>query len=259
MSHHIVQADSLSFAYPDGTVGINSLSFRITHGESVALVGANGAGKSTLLLHLNGCLTSTKGDIRIGDYPLNKKNMKAVRRSVGMVFQDPDDQLFMPTVFDDVAFGPISLGLPETEVEQRVVQALETVGAAHLVNRPPHKLSGGEKRAVAIATILATSPDILVMDEPTSNLDPLSRRRLINLLKTFEHTKIIATHDLDMALDVCGRTIVLHKGEITADGPTQEIFNDDRLLARSGLEKPMRMQEYSVCNKIEGLISEKTF
>ena len=244
MSHHIVKADNLYYTYPDGTRGINGISFTITHGESVALVGANGAGKSTLLLHLNGCLVSAKGEIRIGDYQLTPKTMKAARRSVGMVFQDPDDQLFMPTVFDDVAFGPMNLGLPEQEVKDRVILALETVGAAHLKNRPPYKLSGGEKRAVAIATILAASPDILVMDEPTSNLDPLSRKRLISLLQTFEHTKIIATHDLDMALDVCERTIVLHKGEITADGPTLDIFNNEDLLLKSGLEKPLRMQEY---------------
>lgn len=242
MSHHIVQADNLSYTYPDGTAGIRRISFRITHGQSVALVGANGAGKSTLLLHLNGCLVPIEGEMKIGDSPVNKKSLKAVRRSVGMVFQNSDDQLFMPRVFDDVAFGPRNLGMPESEVEKRVRHALETVGASHLVHRPPYKLSGGEKRAVAIATVLATSPDILVMDEPTSNLDPLSRRRLIHLLNSFEHTKIIATHDLDMALDVCERTIVLHKGEITADGPTIDLFNDERLLAQSGLEKPLRMQ-----------------
>lgn len=253
MSHHIVQADNLHHTYPDGNAGINSISFRITHGESVALVGANGAGKSTLLLHLNGCLIPTRGEIQIGDYPLSKKNLKTVRRSVGMVFQNPDDQLFMPTVFDDVAFGPINLGMHEAEVEKRVVQALETVGAAHLVNRPPYKLSGGEKRAVAIATVLATSPDILVMDEPSSNLDPISRKRLITLLSTFKHTKIIATHDLDMALDLCERTIVLHKGKITADGPTIDLFNDESLLARSGLEKPLRMQGCPVCHTRKNL------
>ncbi len=242
MSHHIVQADNLSYTYPDGTTGINHISFKITHGQSVALVGANGAGKSTLLLHLNGCLIPIEGEMKIGDSPVNKKSLKAVRRSVGMVFQNSDDQLFMPTVFDDVAFGPINLGMQEAEVEKRVRHALETVGASHLIHRPPYKLSGGEKRAVAIATVLATSPDILVMDEPTSNLDPVSRRRLIHLLNSFEHTKIIATHDLDMALDVCERTIVLHKGEITADGPTIDLFNDEQLLAHSGLEKPLGMQ-----------------
>ncbi|MBF0468686.1 MAG: ABC transporter ATP-binding protein [Desulfamplus sp.] len=249
MSHHIVQAENLHYTYPDGTLGLNNINFRIDHGESVALVGSNGAGKSTLLLHLIGCLTPTEGNIRIGDYPLNKKNLKAVRRSVGMVFQDPDDQLFMPTVFDDVAFGPINLGLPDADVEKRVMTALETVGVSHLAKRSPHKLSGGEKRAVAIATVIATTPDILIMDEPSSNLDPGSRRRLISLLKTFTHTKIIATHDLDMALELCGRTIVLNKGELAADGETKALFHDDNLLEASGLEKPLTMQGCPFCSK----------
>ncbi|MBF0572412.1 MAG: ABC transporter ATP-binding protein [Desulfamplus sp.] len=242
MSHHIVQADNLHYTYPDGTVGLDDINFKIHHGESVALVGSNGAGKSTLLLHLIGCLTPTKGYIRIGDYPLNKKNLKAVRRSTGMVFQDPDDQLFMPTVFDDVAFGLINFGVPEAEIENQVMKALEIVGVSHLAQRSPHKLSGGEKRAVAIATVIATMPDIIIMDEPSSNLDPASRRRLINLLKTFTHTKIIATHDLDMALEICERTIVINKGSIIADGSTKELFNNEKLLAMSGLEKPLTMQ-----------------
>lgn len=249
MSHHLVQAEDLHYSYPDGTPGLNGVSFRITHGESVALVGANGAGKSTLLLHLNGCLTATRGQVRIGDFPLTRKNLKAVRRSVGMVFQDPDDQLFMPTVFDDVAFGPLNLGLAGDEVERKVIQALETVGIPHLRQRPPYKLSGGEKRAAAIATVLAMSPDILVMDEPTSSLDPGSRRRLIGLLKTFHHTKIIATHDLDMALNLCERTLVLHQGKITADGHTLDLFQDEDLLARAGLEKPLQMQGCPVCGR----------
>lgn len=250
MSHHIVQADNLHYTYPDGTIGLNNVNFKIHHGESVALVGSNGAGKSTLLLHLIGSLFPTKGDIRIGDYPLNKKNLKAVRRSTGMVFQDPDDQLFMPTVFDDVAFGPINLGLPESEVEDRVMAALETVCVSHLSKRSPHKLSGGEKRSVAIATVLATTPDILIMDEPSSNLDPASRRRLINLLKTFTHTKIIATHDLDMAIELCERTLVLNQGAIVADGLTKELFQDEKLLAMSGLEQPLTMQGCLVCSKM---------
>lgn len=247
MSHHILEAKSLSYTYPDATKGIEEISFIITHGESVAVVGANGAGKSTLLLHLNGYLSPTSGTVRIGDYPVTKKNLKTVRRSVGMVFQDPDDQLFMPTVFDDVAFGPLNMGLPADEVENRVGQALDTMGVAHLRNRPPYKLSGGQKRSVAIATVLAVSPDMLVMDEPTSNLDPMARRRLIELLKTFDHTKVIATHDLDMAVDMCERTIVLHDGQIVADGPTMEVFMDDELLSRSGLEKPLTMQNCPVC------------
>ena len=249
MSHHIIEAKELSYTYADGTPGIRAVSFRITHGESVAIVGSNGAGKSTLLLHLNGYLVPTKGSLRIGDYPVSKKNLKAVRRTVGMVFQDPDDQLFMPTVFDDVAFGPLNLGLPPEDVEQVVTRALERVGITHLKNRPPYRLSGGEKRSVAIATVLSMSPDILVMDEPTSGLDPRARRRLIELLKSFKHTKVIATHDLDMAVDLCERTIVIYDGEVTADGPTLELLQDEALLTQSGLEKPLSMQGCPSCGK----------
>ncbi|MBU1124993.1 MAG: energy-coupling factor ABC transporter ATP-binding protein [Candidatus Omnitrophica bacterium] len=248
MSHHIVEAADLHYAYPDGTVGLRGVSFHISHGESVALVGENGAGKSTLLLHLNGYLSASRGTLRIGDYLLTPKNLNAVRRSVGMVFQNPDDQLFMPTVFDDVAFGPLNLGLEKQEVLRAVTQALETVGVAHLTKRPPYKLSQGEKRSVAIATVLAMSPDILVMDEPTSSLDPRSRRRLIELLKTFQHTKIIATHDLDMALDVCERTVVLHCGQVTADGKTKEILQNEELLRASSLERPLAMQRCPACS-----------
>jgi cobalt/nickel transport system ATP-binding protein len=159
-----------------------------------------------------------------------------------MLFQNPDDQLFMPTVFDDVAFGLLNLGFTSEETHERVFEALKTVGAEHLEKRPPYKLSQGEKRAVAIAAVWAMAPHILVMDEPTSNLDPMSRTRLIALLQTFEHTKIIATHDLDMAMDLCERTIVLHKGKVMADGPTEKIFQDEALLRQSCLEKPLRMQ-----------------
>jgi cobalt/nickel transport system ATP-binding protein len=239
MSHHIVEAHDVHFAYSDGTQGLRGVSFRISHGESVALVGENGAGKSTLLLHLNGCLMPTHGSVRIGDFPVSVHTLSAVRRCVGMVFQNPDDQLFMPTVFDDVAFGPLNLGLEPEEVKKTVDRALVTVGAQHLSTRHPYKLSQGEKRAVAIATVLAMSPDILVMDEPSASLDPRARRRVIDLLKSFTHTKIIATHDLDMALDVCARTIVLHQGLITADGPTGAILRDEELLRVSGLEKPL--------------------
>jgi cobalt/nickel transport system ATP-binding protein len=247
MSHHIVEVENLGYSYADGTTAVCGVSFRIQHGEAVAIVGANGAGKSTLLLHLNGYLTPTAGKVRIGDFPLTKATLPNIRRTVGMVFQDPDDQLFMPTVFDDVAFGPLNLGLPPAEVEQRVTAALTRVEALHLRERPPHRLSAGEKRTVAIATVLAMSPDILVMDEPTTGLDPYHRRQLIGLLNSFRHTRIIATHDLDLVLDVCTRTIVLHSGEITADGPTAEIFADAELLARSHLEKPLRLQGCPVC------------
>jgi cobalt/nickel transport system ATP-binding protein len=248
MSHHIVEAKNLEFSYPDSTHALLGISFTIRHGESVAIVGANGAGKSTLLLHLNGYLAPTVGQVRIGDFPLTKETLQEVRRTVGMVFQDPDDQLFMSTVYDDVAFGPLNLGLPIEEVDTRVQKALETVGVAHLKDRPPHRLSSGQKRRVAIATVLSMTPDILVMDEPTAGLDPQARRQLINLLHTFKHSKIIATHDLDMVMDLCERTIILHDGKIKADGPTSEIFQNEQLLAESHLEKPFRLQACPVCN-----------
>jgi cobalt/nickel transport system ATP-binding protein len=248
MSHHIVEVKNLRHAYPDGTVALRDVSFRITHGESVAIIGANGAGKSTLLLHLNGYLAPTAGEIRIGDFPLTRATLPEIRRSVGMVFQDPDDQLFMPTVHDDVAFGPFNLGLPGEEVGRRVQTALEQVGAAHLANKPPYHLSGGEKKRVAIATVLSMSPDILVMDEPTSGLDPFARRQLMALLRDFHHTKIFTSHDLDMVIELCERTIVLHGGEIKADGPTREIFNNEDLLARCYLEKPLSMQGCPICS-----------
>ena len=249
MSHHIVEAKDLEFTYPDQTPALQGISFRIHHGESVAIIGANGAGKSTLLLHLNGYLTPTSGQVRIGDYPLTKETLREVRRTVGMVFQDPDDQLFMPTVFDDVAFGPLNLDLPVEEVTARVDKALVTVGLSHLRERPPHRLSAGQKRRVAIASVLSMTPDILVMDEPSSGLDPRARRQLIELLAGFQHTKIIATHDLDMVVDICDRTIVMHDGQIKADGPTATIFEDAELLESCCLEKPLRMQGCPICNK----------
>jgi len=249
MSHHIVEIKDLHYTYPANTKALQGVSFRIEHGESVGIVGANGAGKSTLLQHLNGYLIPTRGTVRIGDYPLTKETIRQVRRTVGMVFQDPDDQLFMPTVYEDVAFGPLNLGLPPEEVSTRVERALETTGVAHLRDRPPYRLSGGEKRAVAIATVLAMAPDILVLDEPTSNLDPMARRQLIDLLRSFHHTKIIATHDLDLVLDLCGRAIVIHEGQVKADEPVLEIFADQTLLEESRLERPLRMQACPVCGK----------
>ena len=249
MSHHIVEVCDLCHCYPDGTEALRGITFRIHHGESVAVVGANGAGKSTLLLHLNGYLAPTRGDVRIGDTPVVRTTLPEVRRTVGMVFQDPDDQLFMPTVFDDVAFGPLNLGLPPAEVERRVADALEQVGVAHLHNKPPYRLSGGEKRRVAIATVLSMSPDILVLDEPTTGLDPYARRQIMGLLRDFNHTKIITSHDLDMVMELCERTIVLREGRVAADGPTREIFGNDELLATCRLERPLSMQGCPVCGR----------
>lgn len=232
----------LGYTYPDGQCALSGLNFCIHAGESVGIIGSNGAGKSTLLLHLNGVLLASTGQVQVGDMTLCKANLKAIRHSVGLVFQDPDDQLFMPTVFDDVAFGPLNQGKSASEVHTLVVRALATVGASHLAGRPPYRLSGGEKRAVAMAGVLAMSPSVLVLDEPTAGLDPRARRRLIALLKGVEQTKIIASHDLDLVLDLCPRVLVLRQGEIQADGPAQAIFADADLLERCHLELPLSLQ-----------------
>lgn len=234
----IIEVDGLRYAYPDGTEALRGLSFRIAQGESVALVGANGAGKSTLLLHLAGALAAAGGEIRIGGMAVTPATAAAARARVGVVFQDPDDQLFMPTVAEDVAFGPLNMGLPPDEVERRVAGALERVGMGHLRARPPYRLSAGEKRAVAVATVLAMSPEVLVMDEPSSNLDPRGRRRLIGLLRSFEHTKVIATHDLELVVEVCSRVLVLDGGRLVAEGEVAEVLNDEALMAAHGLERP---------------------
>jgi cobalt/nickel transport system ATP-binding protein len=247
MSHHLVEACGLTHVYEDGTVALQDVSFRVTHGESVAIIGANGAGKSTLLMHLNGHLTPTRGQVRIGEAPITRETLPAIRRTVGLVFQDPDDQLFMPTVHDDVAFGPRNQGLPETDVERRVHDALTRVGVWNVRAKPPYRLSGGEKKRVAIAGVLAMAPDILVMDEPTSGLDPRARRQLIRLLGEFSHTRIFTSHDLDMVLELCPRTIVLSAGAVMADGPTRDIFADDALLSRCELERPLAMQACPIC------------
>jgi cobalt/nickel transport system ATP-binding protein len=244
MSHHVVEVRELSFTYPDGTEALKNVSFRVEHGEAVALVGANGAGKSTLLLHLIGHLPVTRGEVRIGESPLTRETAAAIRRAVGMVFQDPDDQLFMPTVGEDVAFGPLNLRLPPADVEQRVASALERVGMSHRRERPPYRLSAGEKRSAAIATVLAMSPDILLMDEPSSYLDPRGRRRLINLLCSFEHTRIIATHDLELVVDVCSRVLVMDGGCVVADGPARQLLNDVALMQAHGLERPHSLSHH---------------
>ncbi len=242
MSHFQLQARELSFTYPDGRRALQGVSFGICRGESVGIIGSNGAGKSTLLLHLNGVLRATAGEVRVNDAAISAGTLAEVRRTVGLVFQDPDDQLFMPTVFDDVAFGPTNMGLPLADVRSRVEAALATVGSSHLAGRPPYRLSGGEKRAVAIAGVLAMSPSILVMDEPSDCLDPAARRRLINLLMGLDLTKIIATHDLDLVEDVCSRVLVMHHGRLEADGSPDAIFADKDLLERCHLELPLGRQ-----------------
>lgn len=249
MSHHILEVEHLRHVYPDGTVALCDVSFRITHGESVAIIGANGAGKSTLLAHLNGYLLATSGAVLVGHLPVGKSTLAQIRRTVGMVFHDPDDQLFMPTVYEDVAFGPANQGMSGPDLDRCVAAALQRVGAEHLAGKAPYHLSAGEKRRVAIATVLSMSPDILVMDEPSNALDPCARRQLIALLREFGHSKVIASHDLDLVLDLCERTIVLGGGEVRADGPTREIFRDAALLRECRLEKPLSMQGCPVCGK----------
>ena len=242
MSHHIVDFKNVCFRYPDKTEALRNLSFRIIHGEAVGVIGANGAGKSTLLLHMNGSLLPTSGTVTIGDLHLTRKTRQEIRKKVGIVFQNPDDQLFMPTVYDDVAFGPQNLGMDEDDVRERVHEALNLVNSFDLRDKPPHHLSCGQKSAVAIAAVMAMEPDILAMDEPAANLDPKSRRLLINLLKTFTHSKIIASHDLDLIMDVCHRCIMISGGTVVADGPTLDILSNKILLEDNNLELPLSLQ-----------------
>lgn len=238
MSHHYIRFDNVHYTYPNGYKALKGVSFEIRHGDKVALVGANGAGKSTLVLHSNGLLLPQEGTVNVGDIPVCKKTLPIIRQTVGLVFQNQDDQLFMPTVEDDVAFGPINMGLPPAEIERRVIEALNSIGAMDLRKRPSYQLSGGQKKSVAIATVLAMGPDILVMDEPSSNLDPKARRQIINLIRSFTHTCLIATHDLELVWELCERTIVMKEGMVIADGPTKDIFYDKSLLEESRLEQP---------------------
>lgn len=234
-----VRLQGLHFDYPDGTPALRGVDLQIAPGECVAVVGANGAGKSTLLLQLNGLLLPRAGQVWIDGLPVDRRTLAAIRQRVAYVFQDADDQLFMPTVEEDVAFGPHNQGLPAAEVQTRVQAALQQVGALHLAGRAPWRLSGGEKRAVAIAGVLAMRPAVLVLDEPSAGLDPAARRRLIGLLQTCTQTRLLATHDLDLVLDTCPRVIVMHQGLVQADGPAQQVFADAPLLARCGLEPPL--------------------
>ena len=235
--HHSIEIDQLSFSYPDGHPALQGVSLSITPCEKVALVGPNGAGKSTLILHLNGIL-SGKGTVCVAGLEVNEKNLKLVRARVGMVFQSPDDQLFSPTVFDDVAYGPIYQGLPEQEVRTRVKEALAVVGMGDYVGRVSHHLSMGEKKRISIATVLSMKPEVLVLDEPTAGLDPRSRRSLINLLRELPLTMLVSTHDMAMVRELFPRMIIMDQGQVVADGATLELMEDGAMLDRHGLEKP---------------------
>lgn len=233
-ANEAIQIGGLSFTYPDGTPGLDNVSLKILEGERVALIGANGAGKSTLLLHLNGIFRGN-GHVHIFGKKVDKKRLKAVRQDVGLVFQDPDDQLFCPTVFDDVAFGPRNLNLPEDEIARRVNESLEAVGLEHVADKSAYNISLGEKKRVAIATVLSMNPRVLVIDEPTSNLDPKGRKMILAVLKRLPVTQVIATHDLDFVKSLCNRVVLLSCGRKVGEGATEMVLNDTTLLESHGL------------------------
>ncbi|MEA4884537.1 MAG: ABC transporter ATP-binding protein [Clostridia bacterium] len=231
----VIDVQNLSVVYPDGTKAIDDISFSLTDGETAALIGANGAGKTSLILSLVGVIPS-KGDVAVGDVRLCRETIGEVRRLVGVVFQNPDDQLFMPTIYDDVAFGLRNYGIAETEIEQRVDCGLQELRIAHLKQRSSLKLSAGEKRTAAIATVLVMEPTVMLFDEPTAFLDPKARRNLIKLLGKLPHTKLIATHDIPFAAQVCDRAILLKSGRIFADGPSSELLYDEKTMDDCGVE-----------------------
>ncbi|HET6534117.1 MAG TPA: ABC transporter ATP-binding protein [Actinoplanes sp.] len=233
-----LEVEGLSFAYPDGSPALRDVSLRVGPGERVALLGPNGAGKTTLVLHLNGILSGGPGTVRVAGLTVGKESLREVRRRVGIVFQDPDDQLFLPTVGEDVAFGPANLGLTGPALAERVRWALDQVGMADAVDRPPHHLSFGQRRRVAVATVLAMEPAVLVLDEPSSNLDPASRRELAEILLRLDVTVVMVTHDLPYALQLCPRSVILDRGRIVADGATRDLLIDEDLLRAHRLELP---------------------
>ena len=235
-----LEISNLSFSYPDGRQALGGVTFSLRAGEKVAILGPNGAGKSTLLLHLNGLLHGN-GDVSVMGHRVlenDKKTLGLIRSLVGLVFQDPDDQLFSPTVYDDVAFGPIYMGVPQDEVDDRVLHALSLVGLDGYADRMPFHLSGGEKKRAAIATVLSMNPQVLVLDEPSAGLDPRARRGLITLLDRLDQTILVTTHDLHMVKEILPRSIIMDGGAVVADGPTEEILSDQALLESHGLEMP---------------------
>jgi cobalt/nickel transport system ATP-binding protein len=237
-----LQITELAFAYPDGNQALYGVNLTIQKGERVALLGPNGAGKTTLVMHMNGIHPTMQGEVRISGELVdskNKESLKAIRSKVGIVFQDPDDQLFMPTVGQDVAFGPYNMGARDGELEKIVNEALSLVGMLEYKDRPPHHLSFGQRRRVAVATVLAMKPEILVLDEPSSNLDPASRRELADILRSLEITMIMVTHDLPYAYELCERALILSGGVIAADGKTKDLLMDIELLKKHRLEMPV--------------------
>jgi cobalt/nickel transport system ATP-binding protein len=241
MSHIHIDVEHVTFEYEKGVPVLDDISFHASEHDSIGIVGANGVGKSTLMKLLLGLDLRFEGSIRVEEIPVTSKTLPKIREKIGYVFQDSDSQLFMSTAYDDIAFAPRNYGLPEEEVRNRVEQALEMTGITHLKNKQIYKMSGGEKKLVSIATILSMTPDIIIMDEPSIALDPRNRRNLIHILNSFEHLKIIASHDLDMILDTCNRTILMADGKILKDGLTEEILSDRELLEQAGLELPISL------------------
>lgn len=241
MHHNPIEIYNLSYVYADGTPALKEISLSIRATERVALVGANGSGKSTLLMHFNGLLTPQVGQVIVGTLAVEPQNLKQVRDFVGLVFQNPDDQLFMPTVWEDITFGPLNQGIKGEALVERSTQAMRSVGLdpEQFGSRNANALSGGEKKRVAIAGVLAMQPQVLVLDEPSAQLDPRSRRQLIDLLASLPLTQLIATHDLDLALELCDRTIVLNQGRVVYDGSTEQVMSDPELLAAHALEPPL--------------------
>ena len=242
MSTPVIDIEGLGFSYPDGTVALIDVGLHIHRGERVALLGPNGAGKTTLILHMNGIHRPQRGTVSVSGLQVSPSNLLEIRRRVGLVFQDPDDQLFMPTVREDVEFGPRNLGMSGAELEHRVAAALAALEVSDLAVRAPNHLSYGQKRRVSIAGVMAMEPEILVLDEPTSNLDPVSRQDLTEALLGLEVTQLIVTHDLLYALEVCPRSVIIDRGRIVADGPTSDLFEDERLLAAHRLALPRALK-----------------
>ena len=249
MTSPAIEVRDVSFTYPDGRPALDRVSVVVGRGERVTVLGPNGAGKTTFVLHLNGILEPTAGRVVVTGIPVRKDRLREIRRRVGVVFQDPDDQLFMPTVREDVAFGPANLGMRGPEMEARVQAALSAVGMSGYADRVPHHLSFGERRRVAVATVLAMEPDILVLDEPSSNLDPASRRELADILKGLDLTVVVVTHDLPYALELCERALVMSDGAVVADGPTSEVLCDAELMRANRLELPYGFDPSFVARK----------
>jgi len=241
LQNTVLKFDKVSYSYPNGKNALKNISFSVSRGEKIAVIGENGAGKSTLLFHINGIFKS-EGIVETAGLEVCKKNLIEIRKKTGILFHDPDDQLFCPTVFEDIAFGPLNLGLPEEEIRKRIKESLGQVDLNGFEERSAHHLSYGEKKRIALASLFAMKPEILALDEPTSNLDPKTRKNLISILKNFEGTLIIAAHDLEAILELCERTILLSKGEIIKDGKTYDILSDEKLMNESNLEIPLTIK-----------------